>query len=266
MSVTKPTICLGAFEAQGCRPTMEDRSKRTTLATADKSYTAFFVLDGHGGQFTIDYLSSHLLSELETQLQHVSPPDALIAAFAVIDERVLKEYYIYDSGSTCVLGLYEDGTSNMWSAHVGDSRMIIKHHDTITATEDHTPVNEMDRLQRSGCRLYGGNRIMCGNHVLAVSRAFGDAHFKPAPGTAPEQVFPEYTCVVAIPTVTHHVVNEGDVAVLVTDGVTNVMSNEEIMTEAMAHDDADTAAKIITETALTKGTRDNVCVMVVQWK
>lgn len=266
MSVAKPTIYLGAFEAQGLRPNMEDRSKRTTLTTPDKTYTAYAVFDGHGGQFTVEYLTTHLLTELETQLHHLSPVEALEATFSLIDGRLLKEDYIYNSGSTCVLGLYEDGTHNMWSAHVGDSRMMIKHQDTITATEDHTPVNEIERIQRTGCSLYGGTRIMCGYHILAVSRAFGDTHFKPEPGTAPEHVFPEYTCVVATPTITHHVVNEGDVAVLVTDGVTNVMSNEEIMMVALAHDDADTAAKIITELALSKGTRDNVCTMVVQWK
>jgi serine/threonine protein phosphatase PrpC len=158
----------------------------------------------------------------------------------------------------------------MWSAHVGDSRMIIKHQDTITATQDHTPTNELEleRIKRTGVQLYGGTRIRCGNRILAVSRAFGDAHFKPDPDSDIEKVrleYPEYTCVVVIPTITHHVLSEGDTVVLVTDGVTNVMNNEEVIeaTKASSSED-DVTAKAIVETALTKGTQDNVCVMVVK--
>ena len=246
------TICIGRANDQGLRPNDEDRiiTKSFAIDDSTRSFTLVAVFDGHGGQETVEYLVKHFATELEVQL-NISDTirDAITATFENIDSRLEN----YGSGSTCVLALMEEGTSDMWCAHIGDSRMIIKQKENVIATIDHKPSLEKENIR---IRCAGGyvfqHRL---NGIIAVSRAFGDfgSDLKP-------------DMLIAIPDISHHTMSEGDVAILVSDGVTDVISTEDITELGVSSDDADTVATAIKDSALKKGTRDNVSVIVVQWK
>ncbi|KAI9313267.1 phosphatase 2C-like domain-containing protein [Dichotomocladium elegans] len=133
--------------------------------------------------------------------------------------------------------------------HVGDTRILLCDADSGEAvtltTGDHHPGNplEHDRLRKYAGFVttdsWGDDRIL---GMLATSRAFGDAKLK-----------------------RYGVSAEPDV-VLITDGLTSVMSDQEVIDIVKKSADPTMASKRVVDIADQYGTEDNCTVMVVRLK
>ncbi|KAI8391152.1 phosphatase 2C-like domain-containing protein [Radiomyces spectabilis] len=145
--------------------------------------------------------------------------------------------------------------------HVGDTRILLcdaTSGEVVTLTTgDHHPGNpaEIDRLRKYAGFVttdsWGDDRIL---GMLATSRAFGDARLKRY-GVSSEPDIMRYTFN-----------NDKPAAfmVLVTDGITSVMSDQEIIDFIKQYKDPTTAAKKLVDAADQYGSEDNLSAMVVR--
>ncbi len=159
-------------------------------------------------------------------------------------------------------------------AHVGDSRAILcRAGQAVQVTEDHKPdrIDEKKRVERAGglvLNVRGAWRIAARANPrgatkssrreyqgLSITRSLGDACFKNPPLSA------------ADPEVRVLPITDKDLfVVLVTEGVTRVLSNQDVIDCASKHwDDSEEAAKNVVRTAFQKGSDENLTALVVQF-
>jgi len=138
-------------------------------------------------------------------------------------------------------------------ANAGDSRAVLMDGDkAVPLSCDHKPSrpDEMRRIEKAGGFVMhlGVPRV---NGVLAVSRALGDAELK---SLVPAQA--EYRTVARSPT--------HKFAALATDGVWDVLSNQEVMDLiAAAWDEEGHGARHVANEAYNRGSFDNICIMIL---
>ncbi|RUS16752.1 phosphatase 2C-like domain-containing protein [Endogone sp. FLAS-F59071] len=181
--------------------------------------------------------------------------------------RSLQPGIIDGSTASVVIVEPKDG-SPFWESdllevvvgHAGDSRIILCDVPTGLAipltTLDHHPgaTSEHERLRKYASFVttdsWGDERIL---GTLQISRAVGDRRMKKF-GVSAE------------PDVTSRTVTGAEAAflVLVTDGVTSVMTNQEIVDIVKQHDDPTTAATKLVDAADELGTEDNCTAMIVR--
>ncbi|KAL0139392.1 phosphatase 2C-like domain-containing protein [Mucor lusitanicus] len=167
-----------------------------------------------------------------------------IAIFEPVDKRSFWESDEYD----IIIG------------HVGDTRILLCDSTTGEAvqltTGDHHPGNpiETTRLNKYGfvtTDSFGDDRWM---GMLATSRAFGDAKLK------------RYG-ISAEPDIVRHKIrarNPAAFIVLVTDGITSVMSDQEIVDFVKQHKDPSMSAKKLVDAADQLQSDDNTTAVVVR--
>lgn len=190
-------------------------------------------------------------------------------------------------GSTCIFALvypHSDGHRIM-IANIGDSRAVLcqASGSKLTArrlTDDQKPgrADERKRVEANGGVVdmqgvwrvftpgpanFGGRSVLWG---LAVSRAFGDLLLK-----EPQR----YGClgatgelVSAMPEVHVHKLDplEDRYLILATDGVWDVVSDEESVVVCSEHQSADGAALALTRRAFEIGSDDNISSLVIAWQ
>ena len=143
-------------------------------------------------------------------------------------------------GTTLVLALL--GPDYLTAAHVGDSRLYRLQGSRLQRlTEDHSMVQEMVERGQMNARQAAASR-----HRNVITRALGIAR--------------EVTVDVA-----HHDVVPGDLFMLCTDGLTNMVAEDEIAAVLGAHaHDLDAAARSAVSLANARGGRDNVSVVLLR--
>lgn len=250
----------------------------------------FGCFDGHGGaqvsELASKQLHKNILSHFRQKAVQPASRDekiklAVKEAFAQTDKEILalSERKKFDtSGSTAVCALLHGnpklGTAlRLVLAHVGDSRAILcRAGQAVQVTEDHKPdrLDEKKRIERAGglvLNVRGAWRIAAPSRGsskssrreyqgLSITRSFGDAAFKaPSALSSPE---PE---VRVLP-----ITDKDLYLVLVTTGVTAVLSNQDIIDCAGRHwEDPEEAAKNVVRTAFQKGSDENLTALVVQF-
>ncbi|CAG8748997.1 24419_t:CDS:2 [Gigaspora margarita] len=172
------------------------------------------------------------------------------------------------AGSTASIALVKtlDGRT-FWSskeleitvAHVGDTRVLLcdaHSGNAVPLTFDHHPssVSELDRLQKYGGYVITdsfGSEMILGR--LANTRAFGDSKMK------------KYG-ISAEPEIISKTVKGDDIAfmVLISDGVSSVLSNQEIIDCIKNYDNVTTGAEKLVELAEELGSDDNITAMVIR--
>jgi protein phosphatase len=202
----------------------------------------FAVADGMGGAQAGEVASRLAAAALEdSDSGTLSGPELVISlineANRRVYERAASDPATSGMGTTMTVALVEGGRVTI--GHVGDSRAyLVRNGGLEQLTEDHSLVNE---LLKSG----------------KLSREEADVHpqrsvITRAVGTDPDVDVDAFT-VDAV---------EGDVFLLCSDGLTDMVSDEEILEVLERHrDDLDRAAKALVSAANRGGGEDNITVI-----
>eukprot|EP01117_Protostelium_nocturnum_P019392 TRINITY_DN839_c0_g1_i1.p1 TRINITY_DN839_c0_g1~~TRINITY_DN839_c0_g1_i1.p1 ORF type:complete len:356 (+),score=89.37 TRINITY_DN839_c0_g1_i1:111-1178(+) len=229
---------VGACGMNGRRFNMEDAHK-CILSMQSHPQTAYFSLfDGHGGNSAANWAAENLDQYLD-QVAEINNPNAIAGAVLRADHNLRQTLERGDdSGTTAifVLASPQDPDSEneeteqdemMWNitvGYVGDSRVLLLREDEEmeVLTMDHKPSlpKEFTRIRNAGGYV-SGDRV---DGDLAVSRALGDFSFKKNLDLSPTE-----QKVISIPGICFvNEVKEGDIILLMCDGIYETLSNEEI--------------------------------------
>ncbi len=223
------------------RETNEDAYCLCQLCTTDRP-VFLAVADGMGGYVDGDIASELAVRQLRRDLEQYQGPGSgylsrLKSSFAAAN-RAVFEAARGTMGTTLTCGLIL-GQHLLW-AHVGDSRAyLVRRGELIQLTHDHSLVG-----------------IMVQNGELAEEEARQHPHrhlLMRALGTQPE---------VAVDT-GEHCLETGDVLILCTDGLTNLVEGEELVHIVDGGKDLSLVATGLVELANVRGGTDNITVLVV---
>ncbi|CAL9243913.1 unnamed protein product [Arabidopsis halleri] len=252
----------------------------------------FGVYDGHGGSQVANYCRERMHLALTEEIVKEKPEfcdgdtwqekwkKALFNSFMRVDSEIEPVAHAPETvGSTSVVAVVFP--THIFVANCGDSRAVLCRGKTpLALSVDHKPDrdDEAARIEAAGGKVirWNGARVF---GVLAMSRSIGDRYLKPS--VIPD---PEVTSV--------RRVKEDDCLVLASDGLWDVMTNEEVCDlarkrillwhkkNAMAGEAllpaekrgegkdpaAMSAAEYLSKMALQKGSKDNISVVVVDLK
>ncbi|KAF3680970.1 putative protein phosphatase 2C 76 [Capsicum annuum] len=248
-------LSCGYSSFRGKRATMEDFYDIQTSEVDGKTVCLFGIFDGHGGSRAAEFLKGHLFQNL---MKHPS--------FSTDTKLSIRETYqqtdmdfldsekdtFRDDGSTASTAVLVG--NHLYVANVGDSRTIIsKSGKAIALSEDHKPnrTDERRRIESAGGVVMWAGTWRVGG-VLAMSRAFGNRMLK--------------QFVVAEPEIQDQEIDEElELLVLASDGLWDVVPNEDAISLAQAEEEPEAAARKLTETAFTRGSADNITCIVVKF-
>mmetsp|Transcript_21409 Transcript_21409/g.42755 ORF Transcript_21409/g.42755 Transcript_21409/m.42755 type:complete len:301 (-) Transcript_21409:11-913(-) len=251
---------------QGWRESMEDSH---VIATSDDDPLAVFgVFDGHGGdevaKETAKVATAMVFDELRNgdMSQETAIKDGVTKAFVNIDDH-LRRSLKTDSGCTANVVLISE---NLFTcANIGDSRSVLSRSGlALEMSKDHKPTDEVetDRIKKAGGSVIRGR--VCGG--VAVSRSFGDFHFKANSGLPPDKQ--QISCC------PDFIVKERDHAIdefliVCCDGIWDVITNQAcvrfVRTRLQAGiSDVSKIAQDLLDYCLGNGSKDNMtCVIVL---
>lgn len=207
----------------------------------------FVVADGMGGQNAGERASSYAVEVLLQSIRksrEKNPVKILRRAMEHANDMVYKESITKESshgmGTTMVAAtLYKD---TLYVTNVGDSRLYIIGNGIRQITHDHSLVEEMVRLgklTREEGRNHPDRNI--------ITRAIG------AEETVTVDCFEEKTGI-------------RDVILLCSDGLTNMVSNEQIQQIVKTEKSLQKTAESLVDTANRNGGRDNITVLLISRK
>jgi len=242
---------------RGKRGAMEDyhHASFMRMGPSGEQVGCLGVFDGHGGPDAASFVCEHLFKNIVGHAKFGDDPaGAMEAAFRETDAQYLGSAGAEhrDDGCTAVAAVVRG--QELYLAHVGDSRAVLfRDGGCVQLSEDHKPnrPDERQRIEdRGGVVIWAGTWRVGG--VLAVSRAFGDRMLK------------EY--VVADPDVRHESLSAGDLGlVLATDGVWDVITNEQALEIVGGAGDSKEAARKLAEEAYARGSNDNISCIVARF-
>ncbi|XP_038724863.1 probable protein phosphatase 2C 11 [Tripterygium wilfordii] len=245
----------GYSSFKGKRASMEDFYE-TRISEVDGQMVAFFgVFDGHGGSRTAEYLKNNLFKNL------INHPNFITNTKAAIDEvfrQTDADYLNFENGqqrnagSTASTALLVG--DRLLVANVGDSRVVAcRAGSAVPLSIDHKPdrLDERQRIEEAGGFVIWAGTWRVGG-VLAVSRAFGDKLLKPY--------------VVAEPEIQEADIGDVDFIIIASDGLWNVLSNEDAVAAVQDMRDAEAASRTLVREAFTRGSSDNITCIVVRFE
>ncbi|KAG6574230.1 putative protein phosphatase 2C 76, partial [Cucurbita argyrosperma subsp. sororia] len=245
----------GYSSIRGKRATMEDFFDIKMSKVDGQTVCLFGIFDGHGGSRAAEFLKDHLFENL---MKH---PKFLMDTKVAISETYqrtdaeflsLEKETSRDDGSTASTALLVG--NHLYVANVGDSRAIIsKGGEAIPLSEDHKPnrTDERRRIEKAGGVVMWAGTWRVGG-VLAMSRAFGNKMLK--------------QFVVADPDIQDLEVDKDvELLILASDGLWDVVRNEDAVLVAGKEEEPEAAARKLTEAAFTRGSADNITCIVVKF-
>ncbi|MCH0629853.1 protein serine/threonine phosphatase 2C family protein [Kocuria palustris] len=176
-SHSRVSYAVGAM--QGYRMTMEDA--HSVKINEEELVAIFGVFDGHGGKLVAEIVSEKLTLLLFRQLNHHPSMsqkqviDITRDLFLRIDAQIHKHGRYENVGSTAIVVIVYH--NEIIVANTGDSRAVCSINGIAkTLLFDHKPtvMGELVRIENANGYI-ANSRI---NEILALSRAFGDFHFK----------------------------------------------------------------------------------------
>ncbi|KAI4337955.1 hypothetical protein L6164_016316 [Bauhinia variegata] len=248
-------LSCGYSSFRGKRATMEDFYDIKTTKIDDRTVCLFGIFDGHGGSRAAEYLKEHLFDNLMKHPKFFKDTKLAISeTYQQTDANFLdsERDTFRDDGSTASTAVLLD--NHLYVANVGDSRTIIsKGGKAIALSEDHKP-NRSDERKRiesaGGVVMWAGTWRVGG--VLAMSRAFGNRMLK--------------QFVVAEPEIQDQKIDEElELLVLASDGLWDVVPNDDAISLARTEEEPEAAARKLTEAAFTRGSADNITCIVVRF-
>jgi len=219
-------ISFGVYQNQGGRTYQEDR----WFVSKNKQF--FAVFDGHGGSAMSEYAQQNMYENYQKACD-CTVKSELQQCFEKTSENFIKNNPNETCGSTAVAVVVQG--KDMYFANVGDSRAIHIRKKNIFQTKDHkcTDENERKRVQTQINNANKGKKrraeiadtgdihvpvVVNGENRkrrLAMSRSLGDKEYK------------QYG-VVATPTVEKVTVQDGDIIVMASDGLWDMISSEDV--------------------------------------
>ncbi len=236
---------LFAVHAAGRTDTGRRRSANEDALLVLREQTVYAVADGMGGhaggavasQLAVEAIATAFIEGVETPclLSNVPPLAAeLVQSLAAANESIrraaARDLRFSDMGTTVVAARFCPERGRLYVGHVGDSRCY--------------------RLREGKLQLLTRDHIMAelgvtGRPSVHLSRAVG-----------PKEVV-EPDVAVLEP-------RAGDIYLLCTDGLTKMVSDEEIRDVLVAEDTVEDAASMLVARANAGGGKDNVTALVVQ--
>ncbi|KAJ0246276.1 protein phosphatase 2C 76 [Hirschfeldia incana] len=249
------SLSCGYCSFRGKRSTMEDFYDVKASKIEGQTVCMFGIFDGHGGSRAAEYLKKHLFNNLMMHPQFLTDTKlALSETYKQTDVAFLeseKDTY-RDDGSTASAAVLVG--NHLYVANVGDSRTIVsKAGKAIALSDDHKPnrSDERKRIESAGGVIMWAGTWRVGG-VLAMSRAFGNRMLK--------------QFVVAEPEIQDiEIDHEAEFLVLASDGLWDVVTNEDAVSLAQSEPEPVAAARKLTDTAFTRGSADNITCIVVKF-
>ena len=205
----------------------------------------FIVCDGMGGHKAGDYASAYTVKAIEREVEvcdDKSPikilREAITVANTEIYEKANSEPDFAGMGTTCVAATISDDT--LYVANVGDSRLYLIDRSITQVTKDHSLVAELVRkgsLDESQAKSHPDRNI--------ITRAIGAA-------PSIEIDFFEVE------------LNPGDVILMCTDGLTNMVDDDEILRLIRTSVDVPDMAENLIKMANHNGGKDNIGVVIIE--
>ncbi|CAA6665866.1 unnamed protein product [Spirodela intermedia] len=249
-------LSCGYSSFRGKRASMEDFFDIKTSEVDGQTVSLFGIYDGHGGSRAAEYLKEHLFQNLIKHPQFMSNTKLAISeAYQKTDSDFLEteSNNFRDDGSTASTAILV--SNHLYVANVGDSRAVIsKSGKVIPLSEDHKPnrSDERRRIESAGGVVTWAGTWRVGG-ILAMSRAFGNRLLK--------------QFVIAEPEIQEQDVDdELELLVLASDGLWDVVRNEDVVSLARTEEEPEAAARKLTEAAFTRGSADNITCIVVRFR
>ncbi len=205
----------------------------------------FIVADGMGGHKAGDYASAYTVKAIEREVEvceDKSPIKILREAITVanmeIYEKASTEPDFAGMGTTVVAATVSDDV--LYVANVGDSRLYLIDKGITQVTKDHSLVAELVRkgsLDETQAKLHPDKNI--------ITRAIGAA-------PSVEIDFFEVE------------LSEGDIILMCTDGLTNMVDDDEILRIVRCGVDVPEMAENLIKMANHNGGKDNIGVVIIE--
>lgn len=203
------------------------------------------VADGMGGHKAGDYASRHTIERVVASVlrsEEEEPVKILKDAISKANEILMAESKEDDTktgmGTTLVIGTVIG--NKLIVANVGDSRLYVLNDTIRQITRDHSLVDEMVRLgeiDKAAARVHPDKNI--------ITRAIG----------ASNQVEADFFEVE---------LSENDKVLMCTDGLTNMIEDEEILDIIRRSSSLEEAATALVSVANANGGKDNITVMIIK--
>jgi len=206
----------------------------------------FIVADGMGGHKAGDYASAYAVNAIEREVdddQSTEPVKILRNAIECANMEIFekaKEEDFAGMGTTVVAATITDST--LYIANVGDSRLYILNDGIRQVTRDHSLVEEMIRvgeIKREDSRFHPDKNI--------ITRAVG------VEPTVMVDFFEEE-------------LSEGDLILMCSDGLSNMISDEDILKIVKRNKNVDDMAEELVAVANHNGGKDNIGVVLVRFE
>ncbi len=206
----------------------------------------YIVADGMGGHKAGDYASAHAVSwfvEYAKECKYTNPITIMKTGIAKVNDMLLEMSATHSElngmGTTFVSAVIVE--NKMYVANIGDSRLYVMHQgETKQITLDHSLVEELIRtgqLDRRRVRFHPEKNI--------ITRALG---------TGKE----------AVPDFFEIILQNDERVLLCSDGLTNMVEDDEIGTIVMGQRFVDKICERLIERANYYGGKDNIGVVVVE--
>ncbi|XP_031500679.1 probable protein phosphatase 2C 39 isoform X1 [Nymphaea colorata] len=237
------------------RHAMEDYLVAQFRQVKNSELGLFAIFDGHLGHDVPNYLKGNLFENILNEPNFwTNPEEAVMKAYQMTDETILdKSGELGRGGSTAVTAILIDG-EKLVIANVGDSRAVLCRKGAAKQLSvDHEPDKERSEIENKGgfVTLLPGD-VPRVDGRLAVARAFGDKSLKKHLSSKPH---------VKVQMIDSNV----EFFILASDGLWKVMTNQEAVDAIRNIKDAQTAAKRLTEEAVSRKSKDDISCIVVRF-
>lgn len=229
----------------GVRRTMNQDSMFCSDSPVGSFRNLFIVADGMGGHKAGDYASRLCIESMVQQVRESSSKtpvtifeEAITYANHVVYEAAQEDMEYEGMGTTMVACTLQEDT--LYVANIGDSRLYLMREELQQITTDHSLVEEMVKIgniTESEARVHPQKNI--------ITRALG----------IDEKVQADYF---------ELQVRQGDVILLCSDGLTNMVEDEEIEYTIRHTESLEEIGNILIDKANINGGSDNITAVLVQ--
>ena len=228
---------------------MEDITLAIPNYTNKKTRSLFAVFDGHGGTTSAEICKEQLPHIFQRCLKDnpINIEQDFKTTFKKVDD---KTSHCTCLGNTATVVFIENNF--IFCGNVGDSKCLLISADSyvqLSYDDKCSDASEVKRIQKEGGTVDDDERL---NGILAVSRAIGDHDLKNK-GLS------------AVPHFNKKMLTTKDkFCVIASDGIWDEIDNEQAFEIAKDCDNAEELAKKLMNTAIAKGSSDNISVIVIK--